>query len=186
MAGSPLQGSYCYRYPNTSEVSEPQPTLLPSEEPLSSLLTHHALLPLQQDNVTTEDVSVEDALPPVRSTTPPPPSSSPPPLSPAKGDNCGDNTEEWTEPQLYSTLNGTEHNVDSCSSLNSSDAEEIFNEIDQSTVHHSNLSATVAKGINDSLGTLSNLSEEFTVSTNLHCSSFTSCYHGRAACQPTY
>ena len=121
----------------------------------------------------------------MRSTTPSPPSSSPPPLSPAKGDNCGDNTEEWTEPQLNSALNGTDHNVDSCSSLDSSDAEEIFNEIDQPTVYHSNLSATVAKGINDSLGTLSNLSEEFIVSTKLHCHSFTSCYHGRAR-QPTY
>ena len=154
---------------------------LPLEEPL---LTHHELLPSQQEIITTEDasVSVEDALPSLRSTTPPPPSSSPPPLSPAKGDNGG---EEWREPQLNSTLNETDHNVDSCSSLDSSDAEELFNEIDQNTVHHSNLSAIVAKGMNDSLGTLSNLSEEFIVSTNLHCYSFTSCYHGRAR-QPTY
>ena len=168
-----ITGSY-YRYTSS------EPILLPLEEPLSSigLQTDHEVPPIQQEvpliqqelpptqQEDTITVSVEDTLPSERSTTPPPPLSSPPPLSPVTRD---DNAEEWREPQLNTS--GYDHNS-SCSSLDSSDAEDIFNEIDQADADHSNLSAIVAKGMNDSLGTLSNLSEENTVSINLYCYNF--------------
>lgn len=104
-----------------------------------------------------------------RNTTPPPPSSSPPPLSPIKADSwsCDNNGEEWNEPQLNNK--SFEDNVDhvSCSSLDTDQlsTEDLFNEIDQ-TANHSNLSATVAMGRSDSLGTVSSLSEDITVSTS--------------------
>lgn len=108
-----------------------------------------------------------------RSATPPPPSSSPPPLSPAKGDkssssSCSsDEEEQWREPQLKNSFDDVDD--DSCSSFDTdqlSGADDLLDEIDQSA-NHSNLSAIVAKGMNDSLGTVSNLSEEVTTSLNL-------------------
>ena len=95
-----------------------------------------------------------------RSTTPPPPSSSPPPLSPTKADknSSSDDEEQWREPQLKNSFDDDD---DSCSSFDTdqlSGADDLLDEIDQST-NHSNLSAIAAKGMNDSLGTLSNLSE---------------------------
>ena len=136
------------------------------------------LPPIQVEDIITTVESpqilstVEDVLSPEpieRSTTPSPPTSSPPPLSPAKGDvsrSC-DHAEEWREPQLDHSCSDKIDN-DSCSSLDtdqfsSEDADEILNEIDQSA-NCSQLSAAVAKGMHDSLGTLSSLSEDVMVS----------------------
>lgn len=141
--------------------------MLPSQEPLSSSADHEPLpvqvhqevipdspliSPLVDNMVTSEGIE--------RSTTPPPPSSSPPPLSPIKGDDISDDNAE--EPERNKS---SDH--DSSSSLDTdqfSSVEDLFNKIDQSA-NHSNLSAIAAKGINDSLGTVSNLSEDITVST---------------------
>lgn len=175
------------RYPTASEVSKPQPQIsLPLEEKLS-LLTNHDLQPIQaaqQSIITTDDLppiitkidsSLEDTLssePVERSTTPPPPVSSPPSLSPVKADDSCDPAEQWNEPRLIETIKfniNHDDNVDgSCSSLDTEqlNSEDIFNEIDQSA-NDSQLSATIAKEMHDSLGTLSSLSEDIiTVSIN--------------------
>lgn len=176
--GGALSCSYC-RYP-TSEVNERQPILLPLEESSSSssVSPTDVELPVKaEDTIPTEDslpiTSFVDTLSSEaidRSSTPPPPTSSPPPLSPVKGDSSSrEHAEEWKEPQLDSTANSScdDDNVDaaSCSSLDtdqlSTDIEDIFNDID-----HSRLSATITKGLHDSLGTLSNLSKDTMVSIN--------------------
>ena len=129
----------------------------------------HDMLPVQVHKDIMLESTVSDAITSEtieRSITPPPPSSSPPPLSPAKGDNSSSNDhddEEWREVQLK---NSPQDDVDneSSSSLDTdqwSGADDLLDEIDQ-YANHSNLSAIVAKGMNDSLGTLSNLSEETT------------------------
>ena len=137
-------------------------TLLTTEDPMITTPTVEDMLPTTEDPMITS-LKVEDMLPSEAaaiegSSTPPPPLSSPPPLSPAKG--VDGVAEKWSEPQLnYQSFDTAE----SCSSLNSEDADTILDEIDQST-YHTNLSIIDAKGMNDSLGTLSTLSEDITVS----------------------
>lgn len=150
--------------------------LLHLEEP-PRLLTDNTLpVQDQQDTsnsplTTITSTSVEDE--PITSeamerATPPPPSSSPPPLSPVKGDSSCDHAEQWKEPQLNDISSHDNVDSDSCSSLDTdqlSNVDDLLEDTDQS-INHSNLTATVAKGMNDSLGTLSNLSENITVSFN--------------------
>jgi len=137
-------------------------TTLTTEDPIITSPTVEDMLPTTEDPMITS-LKVEDMLPSEAaaiegSSTPPPPLSSPPPLSPAKG--VDGVAEKWSEPQLnYQSFDTAE----SCSSLNSEDADTILDEIDQST-YHTNLSIIDAKGMNDSLGTLSTLSEDIIVS----------------------
>ena len=146
-------------------------TLPTTEDPtITSLTVEDTLLTTEAPMITSLTLMVEDTIPLEvaaieGSSTPPPPLSSPPPLSPAKG---VDVVEEWSEPQLNNRSSDT---AESCSPFDSDDAEEILNEIDQST-YHTNLSVIDAKGMNDSLGTLSSLSEDISVSISLHCHNY--------------
>jgi len=76
-------------------------------------------------------------------------------------DHTHDDGETWREPHLDAGNYG--NSEDSLrSSEFSDDIDAIFNEVDQSA-HTSQLNASVAMGMHDSLGTLSNLSDEDTM-----------------------
>jgi len=103
-----------------------------------------------------------------RSDTPPPPSSSPPPLSPVKSPPGGSHdepeeshdSETWKEPK-FDTGNYGNSEDSLRSSEFSDDVDAIFTQVDQSA-YTSQLNASAAMGMHDSLGTLSNLSDENT------------------------